>query len=451
MARVACFHRLHRPACCQALRLAPESWARAAGLRYGLAVRWLLVVVMACASDPRDPPMLDDGAMLDVAPTADAGVDVNSPDAPPTDAEPAQAVTGRVLYEKRLFDTGGFTGAREMRPARRVRVALISTNGDLIAESLTDPQGGFRFELAASTGDMVRVRAWADARFESQRATAEPFVTGSTTYFEDSAEFPMQPTQIDVVATVNSGRGGAFNIVDNALLGLELVQPHIPSPTPHIVYGWEMGQSWSCGSCYGDNYIQLGGQVEDPDEYDDDIVLHELAHHFVEHHSADDSPGGSHRDRQVEPTLAYGEGAAYFFSCLVLGRPVILDNYLDDNRYIDIEKMTMGDVSRSDFLGTVGNSPTGRLREEIVAGIMWDAYDAASTEEPFDTIELGLEGMMEILVGYFGTWPHADRGALGIDLADFLHALQCRDDVTTAQVQALADDRQFPWTPASCE
>jgi hypothetical protein len=52
---------------------------------------------------------------------------------------------------------------------------------------------------------------------------------------------------------------------------------------------------------------------------------------------------------------------------------------------------------------------------------------------------------MHLLVDHFGTWPHPDQGAPGIDLADYLRALECVAGVPAADVQALADDRAFPY------
>ncbi|NIR38739.1 MAG: hypothetical protein GWO22_23055, partial [Actinobacteria bacterium] len=255
------------------------------------------------------------------------------------------------------------------------------------------------------------------------------------------------PTDLLAVA---SETGGAFNVAAVSWLAFQTYAPHVGAAAPTLAYRWEAGRAFACGSCYGGNEVSLGGGASDTDEYDDVIIVHELAHYFVEHYSADSSPGGTHRDLQVEPTLAYGEGLGYAFAGVVLGAPWVIDTFVDAVRFIDFEVMTIGGVSDPTFTGTTDGTATGDLREEIVSGILWDAFDPASDAEPFDRVALGLAEWMALLVDHFGGGSIPDRGAAGIDLTDYLDALVCVSGVPATDVAALAADRDFPWSAPDC-
>ena len=235
--------------------------------------------------------------------------------------------------------------------------------------------------------------------------------------------------------------GGPFNVVAAARLAFERYAPLVGEPAPPLVFAWERGRAYDCGSCYGEDTISLGGQAEDPDEYDDDIVLHELGHYFVEHYALDSSPGGTHRDRQVAPELAWGEGLAYFFAAWVQDTPLLVDTFEGATRAIDIERYLQNGEPRPGFVGT----DEGALREEIVAGILWDAYDPASDDEAFDRVSLGDE-QLELLIGMRAEVA-PDVGAEGVDLVDYLRALECDAGVPAEDVRALAEDRGFPYQP----
>lgn len=379
--------------------------------------------------------------------TPDAGTDAGPPDAGPpdagTDAGPPPVVSGRVRYEDRPWDADGFTGDVVVRPSAGVRVVLLDSRDEILEEAITDDEGRFTF---AGTGDFVEALSdgfVGDHHVQVGNRDARPRF-----YRLRAAAGP----DLELLAETDA-EGGAFNIIAVAREAMAFYEPYVGDAAPTLTYFWARGRSFGCGSCYSSNRISLGGGFDDPDEYDDVIILHELAHYFVDHYSRDDSPGGPHRDRQVSPVLAYGEGLGYFFAQWIDGRPLVVDTFRGSVRSIDVEVMTIGGVAIPEFRGTTDGTVNGDLREEIVNGILWDAYDEASADEPFDRVALGDDGMMALLVDHFGA-PTAppNQGAPGIDLSDLLHALVCFSGVPAADVQALADDRAFPWTaPATCD
>jgi hypothetical protein len=408
----------------------------------------LLALVFGCeedVSEPTDVPIPDDAQTSDVPAASD-----DVPTVPTVDANvpvPTNEIRGQVRYEDLLFEASGFTGESAWNPARAVEVSL-RVGGSERAVAQTDNAGRFVLvhEEPLNTDATIRVTA----RVREGAQVVQTQTQSEEVYFIEVAALTGDGAAVNIDAAA-SELGGAFNIVDVTLDALRLIAPHIREAGPPLAFGWEKGEPWPCGSCYGDEVVKLGGQVEDTDEYDDDIILHEYAHYFVEYYSRDSSPGGSHRDRQVSPVLAYGEGIAYFFTLMVTGRDIIVDNYIDGTRTIDFNRYIQNGADRPGFLGTDDGTLGGDLREEIIGGIMLDAMDDADAAEPFDTVALGADGLLEIFIDHFGQTRPPSQGTPGVDLADFLWALQCAAEVPRDAVQALADERRFPWVaPASC-
>ncbi len=372
------------------------------------------------------------------------------------DTEPA-TVRGSVRYEDRVYNTDGFTGELPALPARSVVVEVVrESDGVTVATGTTDAAGAFEIDLRGRADQSYTVRALAAVDTGAHTAVVRDRTRSAAIYAvasEPIAFAALGNNAIDLLAARSDAAGGALNIADVVHEAFVFIERWVDPVAPELTISWQPGMSFSCGSCYSRDTISLGGQLEDPDEYDDDIVLHEFGHYFVSYYSADSSPGGSHRDRQVQPTLAYGEGLAYFFVGLVRDNQHIVDNFLDARRWIDMEAVTQNGEALDVLQGTTTGDLSGNLREELVSGVLWDAYDPPSADEPFDTVELGADGHMRILLDYFGEGIPVDVGPRGIDLSDWLNALVCTADTASDAALALADDREFPWTPSdvSCD
>jgi hypothetical protein len=63
------------------------------------------------------------------------------------------------------------------------------------------------------------------------------------------------------------------------------------------------------------------------------------------------------------------------------------------------------------FRGTEDGTLEGNLREEIVGGIMLDAMYAADAMEPFYTVALGADGLLEIFIDHFRQTRTPSQGA----------------------------------------
>ena len=111
---------------------------------------------------------------------------------------------------------------------------------------------------------------------------------------------------------------GALNILSMIAEGYEVISNYSDIIGPPLTITWTLDEPVSCGSCYVGNKILLGGQVEDPDHYDDHIILHEMGHFFTDRWSLDNSPGGPHRGRAGHAYTRLWRGGRLF---LVRARP----------------------------------------------------------------------------------------------------------------------------------
>jgi hypothetical protein len=358
-------------------------------------------------------------------------------------------VSGQVDYEDQEFGIEGFTGSLVDRPARHVRVEAVDAESEeLLGQGATDEDGAFSIDALVPEGAQVIIRAVSVLSLRGFASEVRDRSGGDLYRVPSGALTSLPASDVRLLATQRKV-GGAFNILDVTATAFTFVAEHTDERSPTLTYSWERPQAFGCGSCYSSNTISLGGQLEDPDEYDDDIVLHEFGHYFVDHFSADNSPGGSHRDRQVSPALAYGEGLAYFWAAMVFNEAIITDNFLGDYRSIDFEHVTQNGEEREDMFGTEDGTITGDRREEVSGAILWDLYDAASDVEPFDQVALGADAMMDMLLADFdGELSLPDVGARGIDLADALNATYCRFPEIRDALQPIVDARGYPFDVA---
>lgn len=358
-------------------------------------------------------------------------------------------VSGEVTYEDQEYNANGFTGELAIQPARGFVVEIVRELDDLVvASTTTDDEGLFVVETQTHLVLPYYVRALTrlgelglDSEVRDRSRADAVYAMGSDSF---SVSEPSSVVR-NVTARADLPAGGAFNILDTVWAGFEVITRHIDEPTHPLLVRWQQGMAFLCRSCYSDDTISLGGAVDDPDEYDDDIILHEFGHFFVDRHSIDSSPGGSHFGEQTNPLLAYSEGLATFFSSNVRGTPTYVDNYFDGYRSMNIET---ADEDPEQFYGTEDGSVTGDVSEFLVAAILWDAMDPTHQDEPFDQLEMGEVGVFEVVVDYITLGERPDMGVGGVDLADWLNGFGCLfPESADGIAQLCEEDRDFPWTP----
>ncbi len=302
----------------------------------------------------------------------------------------AGAGIGTVRYENKIYNSNGFTGQTEFLPVRRAEVDLVDSTNTVLGSGTTDDTGFYMINVTNQGTKSVFIRIYA-------RNTASPFnVTVKNSQSEGQMYTAFSPITnvdtnniftIDFDITIDSGGAPAFNIFDCAVWGFQYFQNQyqlagltLPSVVPLTIY-WKTNSS---GTFFdpGNNSIFLLGTSSDPDEYDDDVILHEIGHYMSVNYSRDDTPGGTHIiTDQLDSRLSWSEGWAHYFSCIVrrfAGTTLypapqnFVDNSGSGAAFFEIETPSL-------------SSTTIMAANEIaVAAVLWDIIDSAN--ESFDTL-----------------------------------------------------------------
>ena len=354
-------------------------------------------------------------------------------------------ITGSMAYEDRIFDENSFTGEIVENVSADVEVEIIRELDQALIETIyTDENGEFSVDITAHEGFAYFARALSHARPVNQSVVVRDRSDNERLYAQESTRFvatsESSPT-LEMIARAEDPTGGAFNIIDVARKGYVFIAEHTDDSMEELTFSWQPGMPFDCGSCYTNSQISLAGGEEDTDEYDDDIILHEFGHYFVDLLSKDDNPGGSHDGAYDDPLLAFGEGLATFFSSLVQDDPFYVDNYEGSHRLRDIE---LAEEDPDQYYGTSDDTLSGDVSEYLVSAILWDFYDPISEEEPFDQIDGGSARSMELLLQYLPDCRNV--GILGVDLADWINGASCYYSELVQPLITLAEQREFPWT-----
>lgn len=344
----------------------------------------------------------------------------------------AFTASGRFLYEDRLFNGNGYSGAVQNLPIRHARIEIVNAvTQQVLSSGATDAAGFFAIPV---TGQTLPVNAYArcitDGRpagyqirvvdnFVRNVATGQLELTGSTLYSITSDivlnHSPAQDLQFStylIQDTDGTGVAQAFNIFDNGVDFFDWVaQPQmngaLPTAAQFIVYAWKAtGTPGNPPPVFGSNYslqgVFIGAEPNaDTDGWSDTVILHETGHWYDDVLSRSDNPGGAHfiGDNDANVRLAYGEGAATYHCAKVrelrattrtnlLGQPVDALVSLYADLEIPPPVGTPGALSFSyDFeTGRYGNTGAsigqrGSANETNVTSALWDMVDGASTPD----------------------------------------------------------------------
>jgi hypothetical protein len=344
----------------------------------------------------------------------------------------AFTVSGRFLYEDRLFNGNGYSGAVQNLPIRHVKVEVVDAITQLpLATGVTGADGTYAIPVTGQLAPVsLFVRAITDGRPAGYEIrVVDNFVripqvglelTTSQLYAITTATTLAHPPANDLVVgdyliqdPDGTGVAQAFHIFDCAVDFFDwMAQPGVhgalPSASEFIVYAWKAtGTPGNPPPAFGSNYSQQGifigadPSAPDTDGWSDTVILHETGHWYDDLFSRSDNGGGAHfiGDNDAEIKLAYGEGAATFHCAKVrewratnhlnlLGQPV--DNLV--SLYADLTIPppvgTPGGLSFSydfetgNFADT--NAPIGQrgsANETNVTSALWDMVDGPSSPD----------------------------------------------------------------------
>jgi hypothetical protein len=338
------------------------------------------------------------------------------------------ALSGKALYQDRLFGEGGFTGETPSKPIRNAVINVIAIDGFTpLASGVTDANGEYAFSNLKNDmrrgGIYLQIVAKTDpgnpARVEIRNnLTDRETLALISSPLDDSSNAPL--AGIETTATVASGIGGAFNILDVFSSAVELIRQSGPCPSPAgqapciprpLVGYWEPRSAE--GTFFDDRedaiFILGGGSPDgDADEYDDAVLAHEYGHFVMRHFSHDDSPGGEHRitDNTQDLRLSYSEGWGNFFSSALRDSPLYVDTSAGSTFSFNIENYTSENFP---VPGSLSAKTVYDTNEAAVAGVLWDIYDPSSgldlLDEPHDRLASGFNPIWQTLLQIQSTGP----------------------------------------------
>ena len=208
-----------------------------------------------------------------------------------------------MTYENREININGFTGARSSKPIWFARVEVIRvSDGAVLATGSSDVNGVYSIDFSDSGTARVYVRVLSKTKTSSAQninLEVRDNLTQGALYAVRSSSFDEDavPASVDIYATVASGGGGPFNILDVLTDVSQWVIALQGGTAPPLLKAyWETGGS--DGTCFNSGldaiFLLGGGSNGDTDEYDDDIIIHEYGHFIAQKLSKDNSPGGPH-------------------------------------------------------------------------------------------------------------------------------------------------------------
>ena len=129
------------------------------------------------------------------------------------------------------------------------------------------------------------------------------------------------------------------------------------------------------------SFLGVTSRNTDPDEFDDDVILHEFGHAAAEAFSIDHSLGGPHNiDSQVDLRLAWSEGLATYIGSAISGRT----QYTDSNGVFQVqESRVMASIMTSMFKTLTAFIVTN---EWAVSHILYKAQLENGVQAVFDTM-----------------------------------------------------------------
>jgi hypothetical protein len=307
---------------------------------------------------------------------------------------------------------------------------------ELLGQTTTSNDGYFTFWVpnnddgSQEGGRDIFVRVLAD----SSMVRVED--TGGNTHFYDTpthGNWPGGTLDIGTEGNIPLANSGPWNIHDVIVRGYDYAQNRGESP-PKVTCRWAPGNT--DGTHYHDSLsrIDILGTTADPDEFDDDVLLHEYGHFCGAKMSYGKSPGGTHSwTDHISKELAWSEGWAHFFSSAVRNYEYQVDHTQSSFGQLNLELPT-GNVTGADCEGAVAAS-------------LWDIYDSNSDLQ--DRLSDGVANVWRVFT--HSTYFSSTRSCVMDDFVDGWVALNCGHLMELSDILSEHDtkDRDVTYPSAS--
>ena len=249
---------------------------------------------------------------------------------------------------------------------------------------------------------------------------------------------------------------------------------------PSMAVVWEPGVTWNCGTCFFNSETEygktktatqmlVGAGQNDESAWGIPTILHEYGHYILAL-KQDTSDGGLHyMTSRVEPTLAWSEGWATFYSLMMMSfsknTPVtqywriVTDKDGNDAGYwLDYAHLYDGSKIGSLVIPEPNPEDSSGMKQDLseawISYMLWDFFDGAEISDvtmPADAIALGSKGLFNGLSSdrYVKHYDES-RCTAGTDFVDYVDALICNaqasgNSKTANDIMDMLIDRKFPY------
>jgi len=334
----------------------------------------------------------------------------------PTSNATTTDISGKVTYDRvphNLYSGLDYANTIE-KPVRGAVIEAVDASGKILAETILDDAGQYKFTVDASTEVRVQVKA----QLRSDTAAHWDFrVTDNT---KNNQLYALQGSLVSSGSnsqqtrnlhaphgwsgqTYDGDRAAApFAILDTVYMATQnfaAIQPDIVFPPLELRWSPNnktlVGQR-SLGQIGTSSYVPdetgggaiyiLGEAGRDTDEFDPHVIIHEWGHYFEHQMSRTDSIGGLHSlNDRLDARVAFSEGWCNALSAIILDDPV----YRDSSGVKQAAGFSFSLESHSAV------NP-GWFSEASVGAIIYDLYD--DSEDAGDQVSEGLEPIYNVML-----------------------------------------------------
>lgn len=311
------------------------------------------------------------------------------------DPLPASTVSfsGQVSYDDQPLTSAGVGATRDL-PVRFADLEVFRvSDGQVFDRGQTDANGSYSLQVPSAGVQALGLRVYAAQASAQHVVQVKDNATTSAMYsLVVTSDYD---TSVAVSQNLNADESGpaagVFNIFDQAIVALDEIRSRDGAAAPKLTLFWEPGTSDGTFFTTVDDSVHLLGIANDPDEFDDDVILHEIGHFAAAKLSKDDSPGGPHSpsESHQDPRLSWSEGWANYFSSAVRADPEYLD-------------FSLAGVTRFDLEGpTSPTSARGQDSENTVQATLWDVADGAGSSDDTPGVD---DDVLDLPDGFQRVW-----------------------------------------------
>ncbi len=346
---------------------------------------------------------------------------------------PGYQVSGTIRYNDRAESKDGVADP-VLQPVPGALVTVIEdSSGAQLGLTTTNPDGSYTLPYAPHAGASVHVLVAA-------KGTDKPFSVASQTgvYGVGGQSFTASETKtgenIDVTEEMAAR---AFNIFTTVSIAMDKVRSAVPGAILQSL-GVRYGLN-SVGTYYKDRTIFIKNSTSDDDGDDDAVIAHEFGHYVQDAISATDTNGGEHTGAAADPSLAWSEGFATFFSSFARTDSRYMDSYTGGIYVYDLEP----NHPSSDADPTLGMDQ--QVSEWMDASILWDVVDNPTPDDDTLAYTSGVE-VLGVLKNGITRGGHINRAYIGIDLVDWLDEWFIAEGTgTCTAMRQIVGVQQFPY------